>query len=90
MCPAGGRDCHRGHRPADFRFIGRRHNEDARIGGLYFYDAIAPIVNADSLDMSKLFRASRYGDGEGDYLNAAMDEAAYRNFVSRDPGSGKG
>ncbi len=50
--------------------------------GLYFYDAIAPIVNADSLDMSKLFRASRYGDGEGDYLNAAMDEAAYRGFVS--------
>jgi methylenetetrahydrofolate--tRNA-(uracil-5-)-methyltransferase len=50
--------------------------------GLYFYDAIAPIVNADSLDMSKLFRASRYGDGEGDYLNAAMDEAAYRSFVS--------
>ena len=50
--------------------------------GLYFYDAIAPIVNADSLDMTKLFRASRYEDGEGDYLNAAMDEAAYRSFVS--------
>ena len=50
--------------------------------GLCFYDAIAPIVNADSLDMSQLFRASRYGDGEGDYLNAPMDEPAYLNFVS--------
>ncbi len=50
--------------------------------GLYFYDAIAPIVNADSLDMSQLFRASRYGNGEGDYLNASMDEPGYMKFVS--------
>jgi len=52
--------------------------------GLSFYDAIAPIVTAESLDMSKLFRASRYGEGEieGDYLNAAMDEATYRAFVA--------
>lgn len=49
--------------------------------GLSFYDAIAPIVAADSLDMSRLFRASRYDEGEGDYLNAAMDEPAYRAFV---------
>jgi methylenetetrahydrofolate--tRNA-(uracil-5-)-methyltransferase len=57
--------------------------------GLYFYDAIAPIVSADSLDMTRLFRASRYGDGEGDYLNAAMDEAAYRSFVSEILGAEK-
>jgi methylenetetrahydrofolate--tRNA-(uracil-5-)-methyltransferase len=50
--------------------------------GLSFYDAIAPIVTADSLDMKKLFRASRYGEGEGDYLNAPMDESAYRSFVN--------
>jgi methylenetetrahydrofolate--tRNA-(uracil-5-)-methyltransferase len=50
--------------------------------GLSFYDAIAPIVTADSLDMSRLFRASRYGAGEGDYLNAPMDENTYRSFVS--------
>jgi methylenetetrahydrofolate--tRNA-(uracil-5-)-methyltransferase len=50
--------------------------------GLSFYDAIAPIVTADSLDMKRLFRASRYGEGEGDYLNAPMDESAYRSFVS--------
>jgi methylenetetrahydrofolate--tRNA-(uracil-5-)-methyltransferase len=51
--------------------------------GLSFYDAIAPIVTADSLDMTRLFRASRYGeaDEDGDYLNAAMDEPAYRSFV---------
>jgi methylenetetrahydrofolate--tRNA-(uracil-5-)-methyltransferase len=49
--------------------------------GLSFYDAIAPIVTADSLDMSRLFRASRYGGEEGDYLNSAMDEATYRAFV---------
>jgi methylenetetrahydrofolate--tRNA-(uracil-5-)-methyltransferase len=49
--------------------------------GMYFYDAIAPIVTAESLDMSILFAASRYDEGEGDYLNAAMDEPTYRAFV---------
>ncbi len=48
---------------------------------LYFYDAIAPIVEADSLDMSKLFWQSRYGKGEGeDYLNAPMDKEQYQAF----------
>jgi methylenetetrahydrofolate--tRNA-(uracil-5-)-methyltransferase len=48
---------------------------------LYFYDAIAPIVEADSLDMSKLFWQSRYGKGEGeDYLNAPMDKEQYLAF----------
>ena len=48
---------------------------------LYFYDAMAPIVEADSLDMSKLFWASRYGKGDGsDYLNAPMDEPTYLAF----------
>ncbi len=49
--------------------------------GLSFYDAIAPIVTADSLDMTRLFRASRYEDGEGAYLNAPMDEQTYLGFV---------
>jgi methylenetetrahydrofolate--tRNA-(uracil-5-)-methyltransferase len=49
---------------------------------LYFYDAIAPIVSADSLDMRFAFRASRWGRGEGaDYLNLPLDEEAYRRFV---------
>ena len=49
---------------------------------LSFFDAIAPIVAADSLDMSRLFAASRYGKGDGaDYLNAALDRDAYERFV---------
>jgi methylenetetrahydrofolate--tRNA-(uracil-5-)-methyltransferase len=48
---------------------------------LYFYDAIAPIVEADSLDYGKLFWQSRWGKGEGeDYLNAPMSEAEYLAF----------
>ncbi|MGO8761301.1 MAG: methylenetetrahydrofolate--tRNA-(uracil(54)-C(5))-methyltransferase (FADH(2)-oxidizing) TrmFO [Desulfobaccales bacterium] len=46
---------------------------------LHFYDAIAPIVAADSLDMGKIFRASRYGAGE-DYLNCPFSEAEYAAF----------
>lgn len=55
-----------------------------RIGrdGLYFYDAIAPIVAADSLDMSKLYWKSRYGKGDAsDYLNAAMNREQYEGFI---------
>jgi methylenetetrahydrofolate--tRNA-(uracil-5-)-methyltransferase len=50
---------------------------------LYFYDAMAPIVTAESVDMSVAFRASRYerGEGEGDYLNCPMTEAEYVRFV---------
>ena len=47
---------------------------------LHFYDAAAPIVMAESLDMSKVFRASRYGRGD-DYLNCPMDQAQYDAFV---------
>jgi methylenetetrahydrofolate--tRNA-(uracil-5-)-methyltransferase len=50
---------------------------------LYFYDAIAPIVMADSLDMEELFLASRYGKGDGaDYLNIPLNEEQYRTFVA--------
>jgi methylenetetrahydrofolate--tRNA-(uracil-5-)-methyltransferase len=48
---------------------------------LYFYDAISPIVYADSLDGSVAFRASRWEDGEGDYWNLPLDAAAYAAFV---------
>ena len=49
---------------------------------LAFFDAIAPIVSDDSLDHAVLFRASRYGKGDGDdYLNAPFDEAQYDAFV---------
>ncbi len=48
---------------------------------LYFYDAISPIVYADSIDGSVAFRASRWEDGEGDYWNLPLDAAAYAAFV---------
>lgn len=47
---------------------------------MHFYDAAAPIVMADSLDMSRVFRASRYGRGD-DYLNCPMDREQYDAFV---------
>ena len=47
---------------------------------LYFYDAIAPIVDAATIDLSKIFRASRYDEGEGDYLNCPLDEGQYGAF----------
>jgi len=46
---------------------------------LHFYDALAPIVFADSLDLAKIFRASRYGAGD-DYLNCPFTEAEYAAF----------
>ncbi len=50
---------------------------------LYFYDAMAPIVSAESVDMSIAFRASRYGEAEeeGDYLNCPMNQVEYEHFV---------
>jgi methylenetetrahydrofolate--tRNA-(uracil-5-)-methyltransferase len=49
---------------------------------LYFYDAIAPIVTTESVDMEQAFWASRWQEGEGDYLNCPLDEAAYKAFVA--------
>lgn len=53
-------------------------------GHLYFFDAIAPTVAADSIDMTIAFRASRYGRGaseEGDYLNCPLTQEEYDRFV---------
>lgn len=47
---------------------------------LYFYDAISPIVDADSINMDVVFLASRYDKGGNDYLNCPMDEPAYNAF----------
>jgi len=55
------------------RLVGSEH--------LYFYDAIAPIVTADSVDMTRVFVGSRYEDpGRGDYLNCPMTEEEYQRF----------
>jgi len=61
--------------------------EIARITGshqLFFYDSISPIVDADTIDLSVAFRASRYGkslDSTDDYLNCPFDRAEYERFV---------
>src|SRR6058998_2722569 len=53
------------------------------VASLAFFDAIAPIVAAESLDHARLFRASRYGKGGGDdYLNAPLTEPEYDAFVT--------
>lgn len=48
---------------------------------LFFFDAIAPIVDADSLDMDRLFSASRYDKGDPDYLNSVFTREQYFAFV---------
>lgn len=56
----------------------------ARITGtehLAFFDAAAPIVMADSLDMAILFRQSRYEEGAGDYLNSPLERDTYNAFI---------
>jgi methylenetetrahydrofolate--tRNA-(uracil-5-)-methyltransferase len=47
---------------------------------LYFFDAISPIIDGDSIDMNVVFRASRYDKGGADYLNCPMDAPAYDAF----------
>ena len=51
---------------------------------LFFFDAIAPVIHADSIDMELAFRASRYGTGEqdeGDYINCPLNKEEYYAFV---------
>ncbi|HTS75981.1 MAG TPA: methylenetetrahydrofolate--tRNA-(uracil(54)-C(5))-methyltransferase (FADH(2)-oxidizing) TrmFO [Bryobacteraceae bacterium] len=60
--------------------IGRTTGSDR----LFFYDSISPIIEADSIDPSIAFRASRYGkslDGTDDYLNCPLDRDQYEAFV---------
>ena len=52
-------------------------------GQLYFYDAIAPVIAADSIDLNKSFRQSRYNSNEdtGDYLNLPLNKQEYEAFI---------
>lgn len=50
-------------------------------GNLYFYDAAAPIVTAESIDFSKAFIGDRYGKGSGDYVNCPLNREEYEAFV---------
>jgi methylenetetrahydrofolate--tRNA-(uracil-5-)-methyltransferase len=54
------------------------------IGGeyLYFYDAIAPIIDAESIDYGRVYRASRYGRGGDDYINCPMTSEEYERFYT--------
>jgi len=62
-----------------FEAIGQLLGHD----GLYFYDAIAPIIAADSVDLTKLYWKSRYNKGSSsDYLNAAMNREQYEAFIA--------
>lgn len=56
---------------------------DRYTGGdrLHFFDAVAPIVSLDSVDMDKAFYSSRYGKGSADYLNCPMNREEYEVFV---------
>jgi methylenetetrahydrofolate--tRNA-(uracil-5-)-methyltransferase len=55
------------------RFLGERY--------LHFYDAMAPIVAADSIAMDRAFRGSRYRRGDGDYINCPLNEEEYYRLV---------
>src|SRR5579872_2789574 len=57
--------------------------EIARLSGnehLYFYDSISPIVEADSIDMSRVYLAARYGKGTADYINCPFNKDEYDHF----------
>ncbi len=49
---------------------------------LYFYDAAAPIITKESIDMSKAYRKSRYDKGEADYINCPMNEKEFDNWYN--------
>ena len=58
--------------------------EIARLSGsdhLYFYDSISPIVEADSIDMSRVYLAARYGKGTADYINCPLTQEEYDRFL---------
>ena len=58
--------------------------EILRLGGgeqLYFYDSISPIVEADSIDMSRVYMAARYDKGSADYINCPMTKEEYNRFL---------
>jgi methylenetetrahydrofolate--tRNA-(uracil-5-)-methyltransferase len=61
----------------------RLSQEIARLSGtghLYFYDSISPIVEADSIDMGKVYLAARYDKGSPDYINCPLSKEEYERF----------
>ena len=56
-------------------FVGQEH--------LHFFDAVSPVVEADTIDFDRAFRASRYDKGGDDYVNCALDEDEYQRVLRR-------
>jgi len=69
-----------------FRIAVRGRRDPSRVGSpaphnnLYFYDSISPIVESDSIDMSKVYLAARYDKGSADYINCPMSREEYDRF----------
>ncbi len=65
--------------PAICEFL---HDRSGGLDRLFFYDAIAPVIDADSIDQSQVYRASRYGKGSDDYLNIPLSKSQYEAFIA--------
>jgi methylenetetrahydrofolate--tRNA-(uracil-5-)-methyltransferase len=59
----------------------KRTSDSGQGPHLYFYDSISPIVEADSIDMSRVYMAARYDKGSADYINCPMNAEEYNNFL---------
>ena len=71
--------------PLTSKGLGQSIQELCGQDNLYFYDAIAPVVRAETIDMTRAFRASRYKHGEpneGDYINCPFNREEYESFVN--------
>jgi methylenetetrahydrofolate--tRNA-(uracil-5-)-methyltransferase len=66
--------------PAELSSDPSRAGAPATHNNLYFYDSISPIVEADSIDMSKVYLAARYDKGSADYINCPMSKEEYDRF----------
>jgi methylenetetrahydrofolate--tRNA-(uracil-5-)-methyltransferase len=62
--------------------LGRALEEIVGAERLNFFDAIAPILDAESIAPGKFFSASRYNEGDGDYLNIPLDHSAYERLIA--------
>jgi len=72
--------------------LAQKIRELTESGHLYFYDAISPIIDGDTIDYTKVYRASRYENGEeaeGDYLNCPMNKDEYYALVEEISGAEK-
>ena len=62
--------------------LSKHISDELGLTGLHFFDAAAPIVDFESIDMNKAFFASRYNKGDADYINCPMNEEQYKAFYN--------